>query len=275
MRNTNSGKNNVLITGGTSGLGLELGRLFLDKGYNVVATGRQLVNMPGYEDRFKLFRVDFSNMEQVAVSIKKICETYDFNFVINNAGILSPPDYTPTINGYEYTFQVNYLSHLIVNEIILRKSKSTFPLIIAAVTSPVYRLAGTAFNIQSESVYYNTLKAYTSSKLYLTIMCEFLPVRFPELDLQCFSFDPGTFSSGIYRMQRKWFRGMYRFAAPFMRSPEKVARVLTDILINEKVENGKIYDLKKRCRPVPLIGQKEKDAFRERCYEIIEPFLSS
>ncbi len=31
----------VLVTGGTSGLGLRLVKLFLKKGYEVVATGRQ------------------------------------------------------------------------------------------------------------------------------------------------------------------------------------------------------------------------------------------
>ena len=36
-----------LITGGTSGLGLELVHLFLEKGYNVVATGRQQINLHG------------------------------------------------------------------------------------------------------------------------------------------------------------------------------------------------------------------------------------
>lgn len=83
MKKTNSKEKNVLITGGTSGLGLELVKLFLKNGYTVIATGRQLLNLPGYEDKFKLFRIDFSDMNQVAVITKKICETYDFNFVIN------------------------------------------------------------------------------------------------------------------------------------------------------------------------------------------------
>ena len=35
----------ILVTGGTSGLGLELVRIFLKKGYSVVTTGRQQINM--------------------------------------------------------------------------------------------------------------------------------------------------------------------------------------------------------------------------------------
>ena len=264
----------VLITGGTSGLGLELVKLFLNKGYNVVATGRQLLNLAGYEDKFKLYQVDFSDMNQVAVSIKKICETYDFNFVINNAGILSPPDFTPTINGYEYTFQVNYLSHLLINEIILRKIKDDRKVIIATVTSPVYRLAGCDLTLQWGVKDYSPVKAYASSKLYLTLLCEFLPARYPGLNLQCFSFDPGTFRSGIYRLQKKWFRELYSIASPFMRSPGKVAGTLVDIILKEEVEKGMICDIRKRFRSVPVIDEQEKEAFWKACYDRIEPFLS-
>jgi NADP-dependent 3-hydroxy acid dehydrogenase YdfG len=64
----------VLITGGTSGLGLALVKLFLKKGYYVVAMGRQPLNLPGYEEKFKLFRIDFSDMDQVAIITKKICD---------------------------------------------------------------------------------------------------------------------------------------------------------------------------------------------------------
>ncbi len=269
-----NGIQSILITGGTSGLGLELVRIFLNKGFNVTATGRQSIIIPGYNDRFKLFLIDFSDLHQVADSIKKICATYDFDFVINNAGILSPPDFTPTFNGLEFTFQVNYLSHLLINEIILRRAKDGHPVKIATVTSPVYRLADTNLTIYSGLTGYKPMRAYASSKLYLTLMCEFLPLRYPGMDLQCFSFNPGTFSSGIYRMQKKWFRGAYRIAAPFMRSPGKVAETLAAMLIERDVENGTICDIRKHFRTVPEIGKQEKETFMKVCYEIIDPFLS-
>jgi NADPH:quinone reductase-like Zn-dependent oxidoreductase len=40
MKEINTKEKSVLITGGTSGLGLELVKLFLKNRYNVVATGR-------------------------------------------------------------------------------------------------------------------------------------------------------------------------------------------------------------------------------------------
>jgi NAD(P)-dependent dehydrogenase (short-subunit alcohol dehydrogenase family) len=266
---------NILITGGTSGLGLELVKLFLNRGYLVVATGRQHVNLPGYKDKFKLYQVDFSDMKQVADITKKICEAYNFDFVVNNAGILSPPYFTLTIDGFEYTFQVNFLSHLLINEIILSSIKDFNPVKIVTVTSPVYRFANTGLTIQSGEHGYNAVKAYIFSKLCLTLLSEFLPLRYPQLNLKCFSFDPGTFSSGIYRMQKKWFRRMYRIASPFMRSPGKVAKILAEIMLNEEAGNGMIFNIRKRSGSIPVIDNQEKEAFRKACYDIIDPFLSS
>jgi len=273
MNNISSKEKSVLITGGTSGLGLELVKLFLKEGFFVIATGRQYIMIPGFEDRFKLIQVDFSDMDKISRTIYKIAHSCNINTVINNAGILSPPDFTPTINGFEYTFQVNYLSHLLINEIILLHKKKSEAIKIVSVTSPVYRLADSDLIIPPVTNNYRSIKAYTSSKLFLMLMCEFLPSRFPDLNLQCFSFDPGTFSSGIYRMQKSWFRMLYRIAAPFMRSPLKVAEILFGLLKDEEIKNGMIYDIRKGIKHVPVTQQQEKDTFMAACYTLIEPYL--
>jgi NAD(P)-dependent dehydrogenase (short-subunit alcohol dehydrogenase family) len=263
----------VLITGGTSGLGFELVKLFLKNGYNVIAFGRQLIRIPGLENRFKLIQVDFNDMNKIYSAVDELLQSVSLNLVINNAGVLSPPDYPSSVNGFEYTFQVNFLSHLLINEAILRRANGREAIKIAAVTSPVYRLAEKELALPPLPENYRAISAYTSSKLYLTLMSEFLPARFPELNLYCFSFDPGTFSSGIYRMQKSWFRGLYQIAAPFMRNPGKVAEVLFRLMEEEGLKNGMIYDFRRGIKLIPEIDQKEKDAFRIASYNLIAPYL--
>jgi NAD(P)-dependent dehydrogenase (short-subunit alcohol dehydrogenase family) len=273
MIGINSRIKSVLITGGTSGLGFELVKLFLKNGYYVVAFGRQLIRLTGFENRFKLIQVDFNDMNNISSAVDELLQSVSLNMVINNAGVLSPPDYTSTVNGFEYTLQVNFLSHLLINEIILRRARETKAIKIAAVTSPVYRLAEKELALAPLPETYRAINAYTSSKLYLTLMSEFLPVRFPDMNLCCFSFDPGTFSSGIYRMQKLWFRGLYQIAAPFMRSPGKVAEVLFRLMEEERLKNGMIYNLKRRIKLIPEIDQKEKEAFMDASYNLIAPYL--
>jgi NAD(P)-dependent dehydrogenase (short-subunit alcohol dehydrogenase family) len=270
-----SGNRNILITGGTSGLGLELVNIFLAKGYNVIALGRQQISFPGYGKRFSLYTADFSDLGQVSDVTKAICDTYDPDIVINNAGILSPPDNIITVNGLEYTFQVNFLSHLLLNEIILHKWKKSHPLRIVAVMSPAYRVADMKPRIPDGSERYSAVKAYSSSKLYQVLMCEYIANKYGEPGLDCFSFNPGTFRSAIYRMQKPWFRSMYRIAAPFMRSPAKVAGILFEAVsaANYEPVSGSIYDIRNGRKNAPVLDINEKEEFMQACYQLIEPFI--
>ncbi len=270
-----SGNRNILITGGTSGLGLELVNIFLANGYNVIALGRQQISLPGYGERFSLYTADFADLGQVSDITKAICNNYDPDIVINNAGILSPPDNIKTVNGFEYTFQVNYLSHLLVNEIVLHKRKKSHPLRIVAVMSPAYRVADMKLRIPDGSERYSAVQAYSSSKLYLVLMCEYIANKYGGPGLDCFSFNPGTFRSAIYRMQKPWFRIMYRIAAPFMRSPAKVAGILfkTVSTLNYEPVSGSIYNIRNGRKNAPALDMKEKEIFMEACYQLIEPFI--
>jgi NAD(P)-dependent dehydrogenase (short-subunit alcohol dehydrogenase family) len=263
----------ILVTGGTSGLGLELVRHFLGEGFSVVATGRQQVALQESQDRFVLFIVDFSDLKQVAAVTKNICRDHSIRYIVNNAGILSPPGYQETTDGFEYTFQINFLAHLLINEIVLNGFVDGRQIRIASITSPVYRFASLNPEIRSASEEYSSISCYSSSKLYLAMMMEFLTDRHRDLNLQCFSFDPGTFSSGIYRMQKKWFQAMYRVAAPFMKDPARVAKVLMELLLNDSIVNGMIYDTSKRRRSLPQMVESAKTAFTDSCYAIIDPFL--
>ena len=263
----------ILITGGTSGLGLELVRLFLGEGYNVVATGRQQFNLPEDKQRLTLFNVDFCDLKQVAAVTKIISSDHSISFIVNNAGILSPPGYIETIDGHEYTFQINFLAHLLINEIILSGVNDGRQIRIATVTSPVYRFTSLYPDIESGPSDYRAVRAYSSSKLYLAMMCEILSARHGRMNLQSFSFDPGTFSSGIYRTQKSWFRQMYRIAAPFMRSPVRVAGVLKDLMLKDNIVNSVIYDVFNRQRSLPETDISVKEAFIDSCFKLIDPYL--
>lgn len=264
----------ILITGGTSGLGLELVKIFLKEGYNVVATGRNSIDLPGYEGKLSFCRMDFSDLRQTALSIKNICIKQKFDCVINNAGILSPPGLTVTKDGLEYTFQVNFLAHLLINEIIIREQTKDRSLKICAITSPVYKLVKEEWCLPRKAQDYKPVKAYSDSKYYLAWMCKELSVRYPDRKLNCFSFDPGIFSSGIYRMQNSWFRVLYRIAAPFMRNPSKAAAVITSIMREPVISDGAVYNIRTRTADLPDIDSSVADVFWSDCYEKIDDYLN-
>ena len=263
----------ILITGGTAGLGLELVKLFLKKGYYVVATGRNPLILSEFEERFRLYRVDFSDLEQTAETVKTICNNHSISYVVNNAGILSPPDFRITGDGNECTFQVNFLAHLLINETIIRKFGGYHPIRIAAITSVVYKIARTDLNYCKNERDYTSLRAYSDSKFFMALMCSQLANRHNNIDFRCFSLDPGVFGSSIYRMQKGWFRFLYHIAAPFMRRPSGVAKVLAEILTDPGFSNGVIYNIRKKIKQMKEIDRDIISNFWKESYSLIRSYL--
>lgn len=263
----------VLITGGTSGLGYELVKFFLREGYDVFATGRNQSRLIDSGERLHFVKVDFSDLADVKKSIQCLLDNGTrFDIVINNAGVLSPSEFTLTGNYVEYSFQVNFLSHLLLDELIVRGKSDIDPLTVVSVTSPVYKYVAPDYKIPEISRY-RPFKVYAESKLYLLLIGEHLHKKYPEKDMRFIGYDPGTFSSGIYRMQKSWFQKMYRVAAPFMRSPLKVAKNLGEILEQNEIITGAIYRRKDSYRILNNIDKELIENFMTNCYDMIESFI--
>ena len=84
--------NTVLITGGSSGIGLEMARQFLDRGNKVVITGRdekKLHEAKQQLDGVAIIRGDVSNSDDVKELYQQAVHGFpDLNILVNNAGIL-------------------------------------------------------------------------------------------------------------------------------------------------------------------------------------------
>lgn len=86
-------KKNVLITGGTRGIGAGIAKVLLRNGYNVVVTYQNNnVHAKCFEKETGImtFCWDVSNYQQCIDGVKKVCEMLDgnVNILINNAGII-------------------------------------------------------------------------------------------------------------------------------------------------------------------------------------------
>jgi len=273
MKAGGSSAQSILITGGTSGLGFELVRLFAGECYHVISTGRQDKRPMEYKDKVSLKIVDFSRLDLVSDTAREICKNNEIGIVINNAGIFSSPRLILTPDNLEYTFQVNFLSHLLINEIIIRNRCKGRDLLIAAVTSPVYRSAESSLDLNTYYKAYKRFKIYSESKFLLALMCQHLSDVYKENGVTVIGFDPGVFSSDIFRMQNRFLRQLYRVAVPFMRNPEKVATGLKDIIECEDLNTGSVYDRYGREYNIPLKEEALMKNFWSQCYELIEKYL--
>lgn len=118
----------VVITGASSGLGLETAKVLAKKGAEVIMAirnvqkGKLLVNEIRKEDpnaNIRVMNLDLSSL----VSIKSFAETFtkaykQLDILINNAGIGGFAN-TKTTDGFGYTMGVNYLGHFALTSHLL------------------------------------------------------------------------------------------------------------------------------------------------------------
>jgi len=151
----------VLITGCSSGFGLETARTFLDRDWNVVATMRnpRAVNLPS-TDRLRIVALDVTDAE----SIRRAVEAAgDIDVLVNNAGLglFNALEGTP-MDEVRSIFEINTFGPMAMMQAVLPQFRARKSGVIVNVSSSVtlkplhllsvYTASKTALNGFSASV---------------------------------------------------------------------------------------------------------------------------
>jgi NAD(P)-dependent dehydrogenase (short-subunit alcohol dehydrogenase family) len=259
----------ILITGGTSGLGRSLVKQFLENGYTVCTLSRNADSEKIQNKNYSFLQcdlADLSEVKRVAEELVQMKQTFDV--LINNAGILSPPKYQKTVDGFELSYQVNFLSHVFLTGLLIEKGL-LIPSLIVNVSSPIYTKGTLEINKIFDKRSYGVLQAYSNTKLFMALFTQ----KMTEDGLPGISFNPGTFSSGIYKFQQKWFHYLYKIAAPFMTSSDRVASGLFQMVNTDNWSDGKMMDRKGRATKLKNYDPDQKEAFWKHVELQIEEFL--
>lgn len=151
----------VLITGCSSGFGLETARLFLDRGWNVVATMRKPhAGLLPAVDRLRVLPLDVTDPASVA---RTVADAGPIDVLVNNAGfgVPSPIELTG-IETARALFETNTLGTLAMIQAVLPAFRERRSGVIVNVTSSVtlrvlpvvglYRASKMAVNALTESL---------------------------------------------------------------------------------------------------------------------------
>ena len=122
-------KQNILITGANSGIGLALTKKFLDFNNTVIATFNQsnenLLKLKS--DNLEICQCDQSDIENIN-KLKDYIKKFPINIIINNAGVWG--GINQNFNNIDYdnflkAININAISILKLSEIVLRHSTET------------------------------------------------------------------------------------------------------------------------------------------------------
>ena len=166
----------VLITGGNAGLGLETAVALAALGDSVTITARdpargeaaraEIVERSGSET-VEVMALDLASTASIRSFAAAFLDTHPrLHVLVNNAGLILS-ERTETEDGFETTFGVNHLGHVLLTDLLLDRLKASAPARIVVVASDAHKFAldGLKFDDLQCHGHYWSYRVYGRSKL--------------------------------------------------------------------------------------------------------------
>lgn len=256
-------KHICLITGATDGVGRAAATALAQKGFVVVLAARnaakaeavasEIAKSTGATDVDYVVG-DLKSLKQVRELAKTFKRRYPrLDVLINNAGIFAPLR-TLTEDGYEATFQVNYLSHFLLTHLLLDDLKRSEQGRIINLGSSAYSMGKfDRENLQSEKKF-SLMGAYAASKLLMLMFTTELAERLRDTGVTANAMHPGVVKTQMLAGATGLFKLVAYLASPFAVSPQQGASTSVYLASSPEVErvSGKYFvqsgpvDLKSR-----------------------------
>ncbi|EXJ87735.1 hypothetical protein A1O1_04660 [Capronia coronata CBS 617.96] len=200
----------IIVTGTSSGIGIETVRALKATGAKVYAAARNLdkartalsdILEPG---KVELLQLDTASFASVRACAKEfLSKESHLNILVNNAGIMAIPERQLTADGWESQFQTNHLGHFLLFQLLkptlLASATPEFPSRVVCVSSVGHRQSPIVFddlNLSAPDAY-NPWKAYGQSKTANIYMANEIERRYGPRGLHAWSLMPGGIMTGL------------------------------------------------------------------------------
>jgi NAD(P)-dependent dehydrogenase (short-subunit alcohol dehydrogenase family) len=203
----------ILVTGCSSGIGIETIRALHATGATIFATVRDLskgqtvideilTSTPSNKAPIHLIKMELDSFDSVKAGAKEVLQkTNTLNILINNAGVMSTPE-GRTKDGFETQFGTNHLGHFILfqllKSVLLSSSTPSFPSRVVAVSSFGHRASEIRFHdLNFEKEKYDPWAAYGQAKTANIYFSNELERRYGPQGLHSTSLHPGSIATGL------------------------------------------------------------------------------
>jgi retinol dehydrogenase-14 len=205
----------VLVTGATSGIGLEAARSLARKGADVVLVGRDAGktarcleevrrSAPGAEVTSLL--CDFSRQADVRRLADDVLAKFDrLDVLVNNAGSVFR-ERILTGDGIEATFAVNHLGYFLLTQLLLDRIVRSAPARIVNVASVAHRAGTMNFDDLFFEHGYRLMRAYGRSKLANVLYTRTLAQKLAGTGVTVNCLHPGTVATNIWSAAPGWVK---------------------------------------------------------------------
>lgn len=267
----------ALITGGSSGIGLEAAVLLARQGADVVVVARDDkkgaaaasdIRRRSGSERVSFLTCDFASQR----SIRDLADAYRrghdrLDVLVNNAGGVHK-DRRVTADGIEATFAVNHLGYFLLTNLLLDLVEQSAPARIVNVSSTGHYAGDLDFDdLGYEKGGYSIMRAYRRSKLANVLFTRELSRRLEGKNVTVTCLHPGAVATNIWSGAPGWAQPILSVAKRlFMIPPEEGGARVAYLAASPDVEgkSGGYYDKYEEREPAKLA---QDDALASRLWQ--------
>jgi NAD(P)-dependent dehydrogenase (short-subunit alcohol dehydrogenase family) len=243
-----------LVTGGTSGIGYESAKALAASGAQVIIAARGAkrgeeaiasIRQSTPDAKLQFEELDLANLASVRALTTRLNQSLPrLDGLINNAGLMEPPERLVSADGLEMQFAVNYLGHFALTaELLPLLQKSQAPRVVTL--SSIAAAHGGAIHLQDLQfeTKYDAGAAYAQSKLACLMFALELQRRSDAAGwgIQSMATHPGVSRTNLLT-ERRGVSGFVRRHLPFLFQPAPAGAVPTLYAATAaEAQGGKYY----------------------------------
>lgn len=227
----------AIVTGGSRGIGLSVAKDLYRRGCTVIVTSsavteserehvareiRESIAPTHSGNDVLVWQIDFRNMSTVCDFVARFNREFrSLDILVNNAGVMFV-DKAYTGDGFEYHYQINYLSHVLLTWLLLpvmsRAEKKSPSRVVNVSSSTHYPRSLFIDDLQSLKTPYSPFHAYAQSKLcqvmHTYYMADWLADHKDRFCVLVNTLHPGVAKTGLY--QHVWWVKIFPRIARFL-----------------------------------------------------------
>lgn len=244
----------TVITGATSGIGLETARALVQAGHFVFLLGRNKTRLLELEAEFpkntvKGIYLDLAQLSSINRAVEEILQhTTAIDILILNAGGIFE-SFKETADGLEWSFQINHLAHFLLTQLLLPNMLTQDNPRVISVSSEAHRMGKFRPDDLEGRKNYTTWRQYGDTKLMNILFTKALHTRYNGQGISAFALHPGVVRSGFGANNTGWLK--YFSWMPFLKSPAQGAATSIYLAVDPAIYvlSGQYFKDKKPTSP--------------------------